>query len=125
TRAWKRRRARWRPTAPSRSPSIWTSCSRPSSASTSVHHPHEPAQQALAARVVRERQVAGDPPGHPAEQRLVLYDGLEPAELAQPFRPMAEAGPARLHAAQRRLDAHVVDQHVVDADAARLQTAGE
>ena len=61
----------------------------------------------------------------PPEQRVVLDDRFEAAELAQALGPVAEADAARLDAAQRRLDEEVVHQRVVHAHAARLQPPRE
>ena len=59
------------------------------------------------------------------EQRVVLDDGLDAAELTQALGAVAEADAARLDAAERRFDAEVVHQRVVHAHAARLQPPGE
>ena len=46
-----------------------------------------------------------------------------PAELAQPLGAVAEAEAARLDAAERRLDAQVVEERVVHAERCRLRSA--
>ena len=92
---WRRRRARSRPTARSASPSMSTSCWLDVS-SASIEKLHEPAQQPLRARRVRERQLAAEQRRQPAEQRVVLDDGLDAAELRSPSGPWRKPVPLPL-----------------------------
>src|SRR5450631_2358929 len=118
--------------AQSASRSISTSCSpsssacaatvrRPVAARWLVKQTHEAADQALRSRLIGERKLAGDEWREPAEQRMVLDDRFDPAELSQPLGAVAETEAARLDPAQRRLDAEVVEERVVHADAAGLE----
>src|SRR3954464_7003929 len=100
------------------SSSAFATARRRTLARRSIKQTHEAPYEALGSRLIRETELPGDEGRQPSEQRMILDDGLDPAELAQPLGAVAEADAAGLDPAERRLDAEVVEERVVHAQAA-------